>query len=586
MKKISLMLVLAFAMVLGLWAQQQQFVNITPLPAQMEVGSGHYVLPKRYSVQIADLADSIRFEAKRFVADLKRATPCKGRLTTKANGADVVLREDKSLPWEGYRLSVKQTGIEISASSARGFFYAFQTIKKMMPANVMAGVTVKEAQKAMQKSQFIIHNSQLGQRPTVPCVEITDAPRFWYRGFMLDCGRHFFTVDEIKTVLDAMAIYKMNYFHWHLTEDQGWRFEVKKYPRLTTVGSVASDCRMTDMQTGHYWLGRPYGPYYYTHEDCREIVEYARKLHIEVIPEIDMPGHIMSPLAAYPEFSCAPQAEHKVQTFQGGVWSDVLNVGDPRAVQFARDILTEVMDVFPGKYVHIGGDECPTVAWEKNEECQRHLEALIKAGKVKDLGAEDKHRFRPLQSYFISQMHDHIKARGREMILWNESVTAAGADLDLIRQTGATIFCWNPCQRGAAIAASLGLDAVISEWGPGCYYINRKQHNGEGEPVAAGNGGPGDQLPAVYAYKPVPDNVTDPALRRHYVGVQATFWTEHVSDIDYFNYLAFPRLLAVAEAAWTPEEKKDFESLRTRFTADTLLLRLTGRLYGHHFIAK
>ncbi len=582
MKKICAMLVCLLMAVVAVYAQQQ-FVNLTPLPQQMEVGAGSYILPKRYTVDVSNLPDSVQAEAAKFVTAIKRATGCKGRLTAKGKGADIVMSVDKSIPYEGYKLNVTEQGIRISASGARGFFYAFQTIKKIMPANVMAGMTVKEA---LNNEQFIIHNSQLGQSPEVPCVDIVDAPRFWYRGFMLDCGRHFFTVEEIKHILDAMAIYKMNYFHWHLTEDQGWRFEVKKYPRLTTVGSVASDCRMTDMEKGHYWLGKPYGPYFYTHEDCREIVEYARNLHIEVIPEIDMPGHIMAALAAYPEFSCNPEGEHKVQTFQGGVWPDVLNVGNPCAVQFARDVLTEVMDVFPGSYVHIGGDECPTSAWEKNEQCQQQLELLIKEGKVKDPGAESKHRFRPLQSYFISQMNDHIKARGRKMILWNESVTAAGADLDLIKKTGATIFCWNPCQRGAAIAASLGLDAVITEWGPGCYYINRKQHNREGEPVAAGNGGPGDQLPAVYAYKPVPDNVTDPALRKHYAGVQATFWTEHVSDINYFNYLAFPRLLAVAEAGWSPEEKKDFESLRTRFTADTVLLRLTGRLYGHHFIAK
>ncbi len=578
MKKFCAIFVCLFATLVSVYAQQQ-FVNLTPLPQRMEVKAGHYVLPKSYSVDVSNLADSVQGEAVKFITAIKRATGCKGRLTAKGAGADIVLTVDNSIPCEGYKLNVTEQSIRISAFGARGFFYAFQTLKKIMPANVMAGMTVKEAQK-------VLSWYKAEKRPVVPCVDITDAPRFRYRGFMLDCGRHFFTVEEIKRVLDAMAIYKMNYFHWHLTEDQGWRFEVKKYPRLTTIGSVAADCRMTDMEKGHYWLGKPYGPYFYTHEDCREIVEYARNLHIEVIPEIDMPGHIMAALAAYPEFSCTPDGEHKVQTFQGGVWPDVLNVGNPLAVQFARDVLTEVMDVFPGSYVYIGGDECPTTAWEKNEQCQQQLERLIAEGKVKDPGAESKHRFRPLQSYFIKQMTDHINARGRKVILWNESVTAAGADLDLIKSTGATIFCWNPCQRGAAIAASLGLDAVITEWGPGCYYINRKQHNREGEPVAAGNGGLGDQLPAVYAYKPVPDKVTDTALRKHYVGVQATFWTEHVSDIDYLNYLAFPRFMAVAESGWSPEAKKDFESLRTRFTADTVLLELTGRLYGKHFIAK
>ena len=574
MKRFLLMLLCVFAALIGVNAKQ--FVNLTPLPKQMIVNEGQYTLPKSYTIGAALLADSLQKEAIRFADAIQVATGCKGKLT-KSKKADIMMIVDASIAHEGYQLSVSTKGISISASTARGFFYAFQSIKKIMPANIMAGLSIKDAQK-------ILPWYKTTKRPEVPCVEIEDEPRFWYRGFMLDCGRHFFTVDEIKQILDAMAIYKMNYFHWHLTEDQGWRFEVKKYPKLTTIGSVASDCRMTDMVKGeHYWLGKPYGPYFYTHEDCKEIVEYARNLHIEVIPEIDMPGHIMAALAAYPEFSCNPEGEHKVQTYQGGVWTDVLNVGDPKAVQFARDVLTEVMDVFPGQYVHIGGDECPTNAWESNAQCQEHLTNLIKEGKVKNL---EKHRFRPLQSYFIKQMNDHIKARGRKMILWNESITAGGADLDIIKSTGATIFCWNPCQQGAAIAASLGLDAVITEWGPGCYYINRKQHDGEGEPVAAGTGRKSDQLPAVYAYKPVPDKVTDPAIKKHYIGVQATFWTEHVSDIQYFNYLAFPRFLAVAEAAWTPEEKKDFESLRTRFTADTLLLDLTGRLYGKHFIAK
>ena len=573
MKKLCLIILCLFSMLMSVEAKQ--FVNITPMPKKMVVGEGTYRLPKSYTVDVTFLADSLQSEATRFVDVIRKTTGYKGKLV-KSQKANISMQLDKTIAYEGYRLNVGERGIRVSASSARGFFYAFQTLKKMMPANVMAGMSVDEAQKAV--SHF-----RAEACPEIAYVDIDDEPRFWYRGFMLDCGRHFFTVDEIKHILDGMAIYKYNYFHWHLTEDQGWRFEVKKYPRLTEVGSVASDCRMTDMEKGHYWLGKPYGPYFYTQEDCREIVEYARNLHIEVIPEIDMPGHIMAALAAYPEFSCNPEGEHKVQTYQGGVWTDVLNVGDPKAVQFARDVLTEVMDVFPGQYVHIGGDECPTNAWESNAQCQEHLASLIKEGKVKDL---EKHRFRPLQSYFITQMNDHIKARGKKMILWNESVTAGGADLDLIKSTGAMIFSWNPCQQGAAIAASLGLDAVITEWGPGCYYINRKQHDGEGEPVAAGTGRKSDQLPAVYAYKPVPDKVMDPNVKKHYAGVQATFWTEHVSDINYFNYLAYPRLLAVAEAAWSPEEKKDFEDFRTRFTADTILFDLTGRLYGKHFIAK
>ncbi|MDE5561059.1 MAG: beta-N-acetylhexosaminidase, partial [Bacteroidaceae bacterium] len=427
MRRIFPLLCLLFACLP--FAGAMQFVNLTPQPKEMTVSEGTYRLPRSYAVGAAQLPDSMLAEARRFIRVVGEATGCKGRMSKGAK-ADVCMNVDASLPAEGYRLSVTEKGIRVSASTARGFFYAFQTIKKMMPANVMAGMGIDEA-------RAIVPWFPAYKRPEVPCVEIFDEPRFAYRGFMLDCGRHFFSVDDIKHILDGMAIYKLNYFHWHLTEDQGWRFEVRKYPRLTTVGSVAEDCRMTDMEKGHYWLGKPYGPYFYTQEECREVVEYARALHIEVVPEIDMPGHIMAALAAYPEFSCNPEGEHKVTTHQGGVWSDVLNVGSPEAVQFARDVLTEVMDVFPGQYVHIGGDECPTTAWEGNGQCRVHLETLLKEGKVKDAGEGSKHRFRPLQSYFIKQMADHIRARGRKVMLWNESVTAGGADLELIKSTGA-----------------------------------------------------------------------------------------------------------------------------------------------------
>ncbi|MEE0870712.1 MAG: family 20 glycosylhydrolase, partial [Bacteroidaceae bacterium] len=264
MKKLCLIILCLFSMLMPVEAKQ--FVNITPMPKKMVVGEGTYRLPKSYTVDVAFLADSLQSEATRFVDVIRKTTGCKGKLV-KSQKANISMQLDKTIAYEGYRLNVGERGIRVSASSARGFFYAFQTLKKMMPANVMAGMSVDEAQKA-------VPHFRAEACPEIAYVDIDDEPRFWYRGFMLDCGRHFFTVDEIKHILDGMAIYKYNYFHWHLTEDQGWRFEVKKYPRLTEVGSVASDCRMTDMEKGHYWLGKPYGPYFYTQEDCREIVEY------------------------------------------------------------------------------------------------------------------------------------------------------------------------------------------------------------------------------------------------------------------------------------------------------------------------
>lgn len=504
--------------------------------------------------------DAFRQEAVRFMESIEKTTGCRGKMTADGR-ATFVLNVDKTIESEGYRLSVTRRQVRLSASTPAGLFYGFQSVRKMMPANVMAGV------RDDSRSQY-----------TLPLVEVDDAPRFWYRGFMLDCGRHFYTIDDIKHILDGMAMYKLNYFHWHLTEDQGWRFEVRKYPRLTTVGATASDCRWNDMRRGYFWLGHQYGPYFYTQEECREIVRYAAERHIQVIPEIDMPGHICAALAAYPQFSCNPEAEHRVQTNQGGVYADVLNVGDPAAVQFAKDVLSEVMDVFPCEYVHIGGDECPSKAWETNAMCQQQLNELIAKGIIP---RQETPNFRPLQSYFISEMADFLRAHGRKTILWNESVTAQGADLDLIRKTGATVFCWHPCQRGARIAAELGLDCMITEYADGCYYINRKQSTDSEEPGAAGSGK--DNLEATFRYNPVPESVPE-EMRKHYIGVQGTFWTEHVCDVDYVSYLAFPRLIAIAETGWSPADKPGFDDFLCRFSKDAEMLRLAGFNFGKHYL--
>lgn len=564
MRKTYLTLVLLFMSITFCLAQSNRFINLTPTPKQMTIGNGDFALPAQFDIAVGNLPDSICQEASRFANVIAQTTGYRADVKKGGKKSAFKLIHNSECAPEGYQLNITPKQVTIEANTTAGFFYAFQTILKLLPPHVMAGVADAEV------SNY-----------TLPVVNIQDEPRFWYRGFMLDCGRHFFSIKDIKHILDGMARYKLNFFHWHLTEDQGWRFEVKRYPKLTSVGSIAKDCRMNDMEKGYYWLGHPYGPYFYTQDECKEIVEYARKLHIEVIPEIDMPGHITAAMAAYPEFSCTPDSLHEVQTYQGGVHTDVLNVGNEKAVEFARHILEEVMDVFPSRFIHIGGDECPTKAWEENADCQQLLQHLYKDGTIKT-----SQSFRPLQSYFISEMGKLIQSRGRQMALWNESITAENADLDLVRQTEATIFCWYPCQQGAEQAARLGLDAVITEFQKGCYYINRKQHNLEGEPQAAGKGGEGDQLPATYAYVPVPAQITDPALRAHYVGVQACFWTEHVCDINYCDYLAYPRLLAIAESGWSPQENKNWESFRQRITADAAMLDKAGVLYGKHFLIK
>ena len=243
-----------------------------------------------------------------------------------------------------------------------------------MPAHVMAGLNPEQA-------QAIIPTFQTDKRPTIPCVEIYDEPRFWYRGFMLDCGRHFFTVDEIKHILDGMAMYKLNYFHWHLTEDQGWRFEVKKYPRLTSIGSVASDCRMNDMEKGYYWLGKPYGPFFYTQEDCREIVEYARNLHIEVIPEIDMPGHMRAAKKAMGNLLTDSAFDARIYKSAQNYTDNVIDVTKPYAIEFIDHVVTEIVKMHeeagqPLTILNIGGDEVPKGALTR-EEHQTFIDAVL-----------------------------------------------------------------------------------------------------------------------------------------------------------------------------------------------------------------
>ena len=524
-------------------------VNLTPRPRQMTAGEGHFALQSRLVVAYGSMADSLSVEAARFVSHLNAATGLQATAQGRSEGA-ITMHLDASCPPEGYRLSIKPTGVDVTAGTSAGFFYAFQSLKKMLPANVMA-------RKYDARRSYVL-----------PCVEIQDEPRFPYRGFMLDVSRHFFGVEQLKRMIDIMAAYKMNYFHWHLTDDQGWRAEIQKYPRLTTVGATAPNCRITDMKRGTYWTNQPYGPYFYTRSEMREVVDYCAERHITVIPEVDMPGHFVAALAAYPEFGCDPAHPVTVWT-TGGVSRDVLNVASPRAMQFARDILSELCDIFPGPYFHIGGDECPTDAWEKNAECQRF---------VADEGMKS---FRELQSRFTEQMSDYLASRGKRTLLWNESITAQGSDLARVKKNNPLIFSWYPCQKAALMAAENGLQTIVTDIhsATGSYYINRKQSADPGEPDGAGKGD--DTVERCYNYVPVPASV--PAeLQGFYKGVQATFWCEWVGTNDYLEYLALPRLMAVAEAGWTPQSMKDFEDFRRRMAMDREMLDLGNYNYGKH----
>lgn len=536
MKK--LFLLLAVAIVTTVVCHAEQFVNLTPAPANMTVGTGVFRIPAGMKITAQGLTPEMQSEVTKFISDFNKST---GLGIGEGKNGRMTVRLNKEIAAEGYNLDVTAKGIVLEASSPAGLFYGLQTIKKILPANVMAGTNYPR-----QKSYEL------------PVVSIQDRPAYGYRGFMLDVSRHFFTADEIKRMLDVMSYYKLNRFHWHLTDDQGWRLPMDKYPLLTTVGATAPDVVITDYRAKkQYKAGKPYGPYSYTKEEIKDIVDYAKKLHIEVVPEVDMPGHFVAAMVAYPELSCDPKADRKVWD-HGGVSRDVLNVANPAAVKLGEDVIDQLAELFPYPYIHIGGDECPTVAWENNADCRALMEK------------EGMKNPRQLQNRFIKQMADRAAKHGKKLYVWNEALTEEGADSAMLKNIDATVFCWVGVPQAVKKATSNGLGAIFTPIGP--YYINRRQSRD-----AAPGAGPGnDDVKRTYTTVPF---TTAVGSKDNCLGVQGTFWTEHVSDPDYMEYLALPRLIAIAEAGWTPQEKKDFADFQKRMTADAQLLDLGGYKY-------
>lgn len=516
-----------------------RFVNLTPAPANMTVGEGEYKIPKGMKISTKGLTPDMQSEVTKFIKDFNEAT---GLNVRQAKKGQMEIRVNSAIAPEGYNLEVTTRGIKLEAATPAGLYYGLQTIKKVLPANVMA-----------------CKPGAAGTEYVLPEMVIMDEPAYGYRGFMLDVSRHFFTADEIKRMLDVMSYYKLNRFHWHLTDDQGWRLPMEKYPKLTTVGATAPDVRITDMhQKTQYMAGKPYGPYSYTKEELKDIVEYAAQRHIEVIPEVDMPGHFVAALVAYPEYSCAPWAERQVWT-HGGVSRDVLNVANPEAVEFAGDVIDVLAEIFPYPYIHIGGDECPTDAWKTNADCRALMEK------------EGLDNARLLQSRFIKQMADRAATHGKKLYMWNEVLTSNGADSLMLKDIDASIFAWWPADESVRKATANNLPVVYTPFGP--YYINRRQ-----TPDSAPGAGKGDD-DVKRTYEVIPFSTAVPGSEKNHMGVQGTFWTEYVSDPEYMEHLALPRLIAIAEAGWTPQSKKNFADFQKRITADAELLDLGGYKY-------
>lgn len=416
---------------------------------------------------------------------------------------------------EAYSILVTPKGVEISGKTAAGVFFGIQTLRKSLPVGTAQAINL-------------------------PAAQLVSKPRFGYRGMHLDCSRHFFSVATVKRYLDIMALHGMNRLHWHLTDDQGWRVEIKKYPRLAEVGGWRNGTTL-----GHNSPvndGIRYGGYY-TQEEIRDIVRYAADRYITIIPEIDMPGHMLGALAAYPELGCTG-GPYEVWG-KWGVTDDILCVGKDHTLQFVKDVLDEVMQLFPGEYIHIGGDESPRVRWQECPLCQQ---------RIKDLGIKSEGKKSTealLQGWFTTQIQDYLAAHGRRIIGWDELL---GCDVD----PSATIMSWRGAEPGAE-GAKLGHDVVMTPVGP-LYFDYYQTSSTWNEPTAFGGC---NTLEKVYKFEPVAEDL--PADKRHHIlGAQANLWTEYVTCEPQVQYQVLPRMAALAEVQWIQPEAKDYQDFKTR----------------------
>ncbi|MBL0127894.1 MAG: family 20 glycosylhydrolase [Flavobacteriales bacterium] len=432
----------------------------------------------------------------------------------------LAISNDGEMPTEGYSLHITPERIDLVSSDRAGIFHGIQTLIQLLPPK--------------------------GSETAVPCLTITDHPRFAWRGMHLDVSRHFFGVEFVKMYIDLLARYKMNRFHWHLTDDQGWRIEIKKYPKLTEVGAWRSGSQIGPYGRGEY-DSIPYGGFY-TQEQVREVVAYAAARHITVVPEIEMPGHAMAALAAYPEYSCKG-GPFEVQK-GWGVFEDVFCAGNDSTFSFLQDVLSEVMGLFPGEYIHIGGDECPKESWKACAKCQ---------ARMKSEGLKDEHE---LQSYVIQRIEKFVNAKGRKIIGWDEILEGGLAP-------NAAVMSWRGTEGGVAAAKS-GHYAVMSP-GSHCYF-DHYQGDPANEPLAIGGY---TTVQKVYSYEPIPAELkADQA--KYILGAQGNVWTEYILTPEQVEYMAVPRMLALAEVLWTPKDKRDEADFIKRLELEFPKLEATG----------
>jgi hexosaminidase len=516
-------IIACFLIVVSISCSKKEPISIVPKPVSLSAGDDAIEWDESVAViatgenekQVAGLLKEF-LVSKNISVTIGQSSDDKDKITLQ------LTQDSDSIGDEGYRLSVKDDGILISASKPAGLFYGVQTLIQLVPEN--------------------------GKK--IPFVEITDYPRFTYRGLHLDVGRHMFPAAFIKKYIDLLAHHKMNRFHWHLTEDQGWRIEIKKYPKLQEIGAFRRETGIGKNTTATPIADRKYDGVryggYYTQEEIKDIVKYASERQVTIIPEIELPGHALAALSSYPNLGCTGGPYEPARAW--GVFEDVFCAGKEETFVFLQDVLDEVTQLFPGEYIHIGGDECPKTRWEVCPHCKKRMKT------------EKLQNTHELQSYFIQRIEKYLNTKGKKIIGWDEILEGGLAP-------NATVMSWRG-EEGGIAAAKENHDVVMTP-GKWCYFDHYQDTTGS-EPLAIGGFTP---VSKVYGYEPVPPQLSADEAK-HVLGAQANVWTEYITSPDHVEYMVYPRACAMAEVVWSPKGQRDYNDFVSRM--QTHVKRLAG----------
>jgi len=516
--------------------QKSADYKVVPLPQQIVEKQGKpFVLSEDVKIVYPQGNERMQKNAAFLAGYVQEMTGKQLKMGTGTEKVKVIsLQLDESITNpEGYQLLVNENGVTIKAATEAGIFYGIQTLRKSLPVAGNAMVVL-------------------------PAVEINDYPRFAYRGAHFDVSRHFFPADSVKRFIDMLVLHNINRLHWHLTDDQGWRIEIKKYPGLTEVGSKRKET-VIGHNSGKY-DGKPYGGFY-TQDEIKDVVAYAQERYVTIIPEIDMPGHMLAALTAYPELGCTG-GPYEVWT-QWGIADDVLCAGNDKTLEFIDGVLTEVVELFPSEYIHVGGDECPKIRWEKCPKCQARIKAL-------GLKSDKKHSTEErLQSFIISHAEKFLNARGRQIIGWDEILEGGLAP-------NATVMSWRGV--GGGIEAAKQKHEAIMTPTTHLYFDYYQSTDVANEPMAIGGYVP---LEKVYSFEPMASSLT-PEEQKYIIGVQANLWTEYVPTYSQVEYMELPRMAALSEVQWTLSEKKEYADFISRMPRLLDIYELQGYNFAKH----